>query len=135
MYSKPVFVQKYIVQHAAPNKLYFTYRNQIGLPKYILQHAAPKQNIFYVPKSNWSTKIYFTACSTKAKYILRTKIKLVYQEQYHLYEIITPRPIFLSRIQNQIWYLRNHIWYTKIYFPVHDITKWPSKSHFKFNAS
>jgi len=56
LYSKPVFVQKYIVQHAAPNKLYFTYRNQIGLPKYILQHAAPKQNIFYVPKSNWSTK-------------------------------------------------------------------------------
>ena len=56
LYSKPVFVQKYIVQHAAPNKLYFMYRNQIGLPKYILQHAAPKQNIFYVPKSNWSTK-------------------------------------------------------------------------------
>ena len=33
LYSKPVFVQKYIVQH-----------------------AAPKQNIFYVPKSSWSTK-------------------------------------------------------------------------------
>jgi len=91
------------MQHQS--KIYFTYQNQIGLPKYILQHAAPKQNIFYVPKSNWSTKIYFTACSTKAKYILRNKIKLVYQEQYYLYEIITPRPIFLSGIQNQIWYL------------------------------
>ena len=85
LYSKPVFVQKYI-----------------------LQHAAPKQNIFYVPKS-----------------------KLVYQEQYYLYEIITPRPIFLSGIQNQIWYLRNHIGYTKIYFRVQDITKWPQESHFK----
>ena len=60
-----------------------------------------------------------------------------------MYEIIIPRPIFLSGIQNQIWYLQNHIWYTEIYFPVQDITKWPqeshfnlfSESHFNFNAS
>jgi len=94
LYSKPVFVQKYIVQHAAPKqnifyvpksnwstKIYFTACSTKA--KYIVQHAAPKQNIFYVPKSNWSTKIYFTACSTKAKYILHNKIKLVYQNIFY----------------------------------------------------
>ena len=88
------------------------YSKLVFVQKYILQHAAPKQNIY-----------------------LRTKIKLVYQNIFYMYEIIIPRPIFLSGIQNQICYLRNHIWYTKIYFPVQDITKWPQESHFKFNAS
>jgi len=81
---------------------------------------------YFVFKTGFCTKIYFTACSTKAKYILRAKIKLVYQEQYYMYEIMTPRPIFLSGIQNQIWYVYRNL------FPSSRYHKMASRKSFQF---